>query len=69
MPADDYRVKCGRHNYDTLHSMDIGTAIQAARMHAMLPCTEVKVIGIYGNEVQWQEREEQPSKPEVKHGS
>lgn len=51
---EDYRVICVRHGYDTLYSLSRGTAVSAAAMHALLPCTTVTVTRKGGELVNWQ---------------
>ena len=54
-----YRVYCWRHRYDTLHTIDSkGTAINAARMHALLPCDKVEITGPDNKAVEWKEKEQ-----------
>jgi hypothetical protein len=51
-----YRVKCLRHRYDTLFTIDtIGTAISAAKMHSWLPCDMVEVTDEKNNKIEWRE--------------
>jgi len=49
-----FRVRCGPHHYDTLHTVTRMTAINAARMHALTGCTTVEVTGKDGEQVDWQ---------------
>lgn len=51
---EDYRVICVRHGYDTLYTLSRGTAVSAAAMHALLPCTTVTVTRRGGELVNWQ---------------
>lgn len=50
---DKYRVRCGDHHYDTLFNLSLGTAIEAARMHALTGCNQVEVIDPKGNKIDW----------------
>lgn len=56
-----FRVRCTRHQYDTLTSLTEGTAITAARMHALLPCDAVEVTDGYGKTIDWRESEHGPT--------
>ena len=48
-----YKVECKTHNYNTDWDMTEGTAVTAARMHSLLPCSEVKVLNEQNEEFDW----------------
>lgn len=50
---ENYRVRCGYHHYDTGFTCSKATAIGAAQMHALLPCTWVEVTDRAGNIYEW----------------
>jgi hypothetical protein len=54
-----YRVVCMRHYYDTLHTLDLYTAVNAAVMHAMLPCDKVEVHSPSWEIIDWKALDEQ----------
>lgn len=60
---DKFRVRCGRHNYDTLLTLYRGTAINAARMHALLPCESVEVLDYQGKPIDWKTEQAAVSLP------
>jgi hypothetical protein len=50
-----YKAVCKKHNYGTSLDMMSGTAVSAARLHSLLPCSEVKVFDQDGVELNWKE--------------
>jgi hypothetical protein len=62
---DKYRVRCWFHHYDTLHTLSHGTAVTAARMHAMIGgCTRVEVTDKDGKQIDWHDASVGPKLPE-----